>query len=975
MTELFYSIVNTSITASIVVIVVLALRLLFRKAPKWVNVLLWGMVAMRLVTPFLPVSIESTFSLMPKTEWIEQGSTLSEDDLIYGGYFDSGTAETIDVSALGEDVKVFYYPIERPEIEIQKSVSVPFILSCIWIAGVALMLVYMAVSCLRVHFRIRSSRRLRDNVYIYESIDSPFVFGIIKPRICLPCDMDEASMTHVIAHEQAHIRRRDHWWKPLGFLLLTVHWFNPLLWLSYILLCRDIEMACDEKVVRNMGDTERADYSQALLECSVKRSLITACPLAFGEVGVKTRIKSVLNYKKPAFWIVTAAVLVCIAAAVCFLTNPYGNISGSVTGLRFPTDDPSAYRECTVEIDGKIENNEFNGEFIVDGRRIEASVDLTRSTPSISYYDGARLESYGLFYIFDNTFTEFAFEIDESDEYVICGMSLDEFEAEMEKKNFYVPYLHGSEEDHDENQEENRDENLTAETETEANYDTSAPSLTLSDVVALSAKGQELTWSDFADYAHTDIGSGLYIWHLPIDDIFFVLVGGSPRITPMYVYLCAQNGEEEERIDIRDGGVEEFIKENTPTEDLLMYGKPLAFYVDLAWDEAERFAGSENITIDKTRYDLRHDYDGSTIWIQFYGITEEGWDDRSVNVTLVRDGKGEYSVLNEGTDTISQAELVKRNALQLIGLQIEYLETIMKANPVKYAEDIPRDIKEYEDIFTHGEDLVLEYIFGEFLSGGQTDLHGLVLWQIMMDLLNENEIIAYDAENGQDYFDNWLESARSVAEQHDAEWLTTNTPAIALVVSVTKATQIADTQSYDKNNDGVIQTAEFPCPSGETFGYSGEYADLYSITAAYYVDKLKKNASDYPPCGDLYLPSVRVPAKYTDENGNINYVVRVLVCVYYDIGQNAAQFPTPIYYDSGGMASLCRVIVSPSGELISVEEAPDGADSSWYYDFCGPYTEIAEALLGTTDHEIDYLFEMTRDFDELVSAYLGYYFS
>ena len=150
------------------------------------------------------------------------------------------------------------------------------------------------------------------------------MLGIINPRIYLPFSMNEQDMEHVVAHEQAHIRRKDHWWKPLGFLLLTIYWFNPLMWLAYVLLCRDIELACDEKVIKELGNEQRADYTQALVACSVNRRMIAACPLAFGEVGVKDRVKSVMNYKKPAFWIIILAVIACVIVAVCFLTNPMG---------------------------------------------------------------------------------------------------------------------------------------------------------------------------------------------------------------------------------------------------------------------------------------------------------------------------------------------------------------------------------------------------------------------------------------------------------------------------------------------------------------------------------------------------------------------------------------------------------------------------------------------------------------------------
>ena len=313
MTELFLKIVNMSITASILVLLVLVLRLMLNKAPKWVNVLLWGLVAIRLICPF---GIESSFSLMPKTDWIAE-EDVSEEDL----YPDSVTQEWFSADSglkfeNNEDLGSQYYPVE-PQPQVSSGEKSAFALSCIWLAGIGVMLVYLAFSYIRVYCSIRSAKQFRGNIYTSENVASPFVFGVIRPRICLPENMDAVSMSYVIAHEEAHLRRRDHWWKPLGFLLLTIHWFNPVMWLAYILLCRDIELACDERVVKAYDDTQRADYSEALLECSVKRSMISACPLAFGEVGVKTRIKSVLSYKKPAFWIVVLAVIACAAAAVC----------------------------------------------------------------------------------------------------------------------------------------------------------------------------------------------------------------------------------------------------------------------------------------------------------------------------------------------------------------------------------------------------------------------------------------------------------------------------------------------------------------------------------------------------------------------------------------------------------------------------------------------------------------------------------
>ena len=206
-------------------------------------------------------------------------------------------------------------------------ISLRFVAGILWLAGIAAMLLYTAVSYFLLRRRVATAVLLRNNIYQSENVDSPFVLGIIKPKIYLPFQMDGKNLEHVIAHEESHIRRKDHWWKPFGFVLLALHWFNPLMWLGYILLCRDIELACDEKVIKEMDNENRADYTQALVACSVNRRRIAACPLAFGEVGVKERVKSVMNYKKPAFWIIVAAVVTCVAVAVCFLTNPLNRVS------------------------------------------------------------------------------------------------------------------------------------------------------------------------------------------------------------------------------------------------------------------------------------------------------------------------------------------------------------------------------------------------------------------------------------------------------------------------------------------------------------------------------------------------------------------------------------------------------------------------------------------------------------------------
>lgn len=312
MNELFLKIINMSISASWLILAVLILRLVLKKAPKWVNVLLWGIVAVRLICPF---SFESALSLIPSAETFPE-------KIISGPSFDVQTGITPIDNRINDYLGDRYF--EGVTVPANNGNNIMTILTIVWTIGILLLVAYTVISYWRLHREIDTAVRYKDNIFQSENVSSPFVLGIIKPRIYLPFSMNDQDLEHVVAHEQAHICRKDHWWKPLGFLLLTVHWFNPLMWLAYVLLCRDIELACDEKVIKELSNEERADYTQALVACSVNRRMIAACPLAFGEVGVKERVKSVMNYKKPAFWIIVLAVITCVVVAVCFLTNPAG---------------------------------------------------------------------------------------------------------------------------------------------------------------------------------------------------------------------------------------------------------------------------------------------------------------------------------------------------------------------------------------------------------------------------------------------------------------------------------------------------------------------------------------------------------------------------------------------------------------------------------------------------------------------------
>ncbi len=310
MSAFFLKIVNMSISASWLVLAVLLLRLILKKAPKWVSVLLWGFVAVRLICPF---SFESVLSLIPSAQTISPAIMMDWTPEITTGIASlDNVVNPIITSSFAPEPYASANPLQ---------ILIP-VAAVVWLAGIAAMLLYTAVSYFLLRRKVATAVLLRNNIYQSENVDSPFVLGIIQPKIYLPFQMGSHNLVHVIAHEESHIRRKDHWWKPFGFVLLALHWFNPLMWLGYILLCRDIELACDEKVIRQMDNESKADYTQALVACSIHRRSIAACPLAFGEVGVKARVKSIMNYRKPAFWIMILALILCTAVAVCFLTDP-----------------------------------------------------------------------------------------------------------------------------------------------------------------------------------------------------------------------------------------------------------------------------------------------------------------------------------------------------------------------------------------------------------------------------------------------------------------------------------------------------------------------------------------------------------------------------------------------------------------------------------------------------------------------------
>ena len=310
-------IVNISIAAGWLILVVLFIRFVFRKAPKVIRCILWAFVAVKLICPF---SFESVLSLIPS------GETISPDIV----YFHSPVINS-GIPLVNRTVNPILRNTFAKEVgaSVNSLQSYTFAAAAVWLSGIAVMLLFLAVSYLRLCRRVRASMPLRDNIFLCDSIESPFILGVFRPKIYLPSAMEQGQIDYVLAHEAAHLKRLDHLWKPFGFLILSVYWFHPLCWVGYLLFCKDIELACDEKVIGQMGTAHKKRYAETLLSCSVSRRSVSACPLAFGEAAVRERILSILYYRKPAFGVILVAIIICVVTSVCFLTNPKRPVSGA----------------------------------------------------------------------------------------------------------------------------------------------------------------------------------------------------------------------------------------------------------------------------------------------------------------------------------------------------------------------------------------------------------------------------------------------------------------------------------------------------------------------------------------------------------------------------------------------------------------------------------------------------------------------
>lgn len=346
MNNAFIGVLNNALIASLLIVAVIVARFIIKRAPKWITCALWGLVAMKLVFPF---SIESVLSLVPSSKPIPS-------DIEYSAIPHIETGVHAINQVVNPVLEAKFSP--QPEYSVNPLQLVISVCSSVWIIGIICLLIYLLISYLILRKKVAASQNIYENVYICDEVSSPFILGTVKPRIYLPSGLSADTIECVLEHERTHLKRCDHFWKPLGFIILSVYWFNPLCWVAYMLLCKDIELACDEKVTKDKDKNWKANYCQALLDCNVQRRIIAACPVAFGEVSVKERIKSVLNYKKPAFWIVLTAIVISVIVAVCFMTSPAGKTDEVINGktVNFEPETTTNNNDST-HVKGDVKGN------------------------------------------------------------------------------------------------------------------------------------------------------------------------------------------------------------------------------------------------------------------------------------------------------------------------------------------------------------------------------------------------------------------------------------------------------------------------------------------------------------------------------------------------------------------------------------------------------------------------------------------
>ena len=382
MTDLFLSILNRSITASWLILAVLLIRFLLKKAPKSFNGLLWLLVGVRLM---VPITFESIFSLIPSANTIPDDVITSSKPIIQSGI--EIVDNTVNPILSNETIIIASQKMDFMEVLI-------FIAGIVWIIGVLSMLIYSVVSYIKLQRQVQASLHFKDNVYFCDDISTAFILGVIHPKIYIPSMIQMEYLNAIVAHENAHLKRKDHIWKIVGYIVLSIHWFNPVVWIAYIMFGRDIELACDELVTLKMEEESKKEYCKALVSFNIQNRLLLVCPLAFGEIGVKERIKQLINYKKPTFWIIVVACVLCVVTVVGFMSNPYGVKITEIERLR------GDYSTLLDDVNDIEIANEYSSYSIFFESEKESIVELLKevklSSKTISYSESGREQSYSI---------------------------------------------------------------------------------------------------------------------------------------------------------------------------------------------------------------------------------------------------------------------------------------------------------------------------------------------------------------------------------------------------------------------------------------------------------------------------------------------------------------------------------------------------------------------------------------------------
>ena len=581
---------NMSLTASVAIVLVILLRLLLKKAPKVISYALWGVVLFRLLCP---VSIGSNFSVYNLFDAPAQESgTITSvieyvpSNIVHTEY----PSVALPVPGIS-DVINDALPQGREQLVADPLEAPMSIATYVWMIGVLGMGIYSIVSYVRLRRKLSVVVPLRDNIFIADDIKSPFVVGLFRPKIYLPCNLGDKEQEYIILHEQHHIKRLDHVMKALAFLALAIHWFNPLVWAAFVLASKDMEMSCDEAVIRKVDGDVRADYSASLLTLATGRRIIASTPLAFGEGDTKGRINNLSKWKKPAVWVVLLAVVACAVLAITVLTNP---ITMGDHFVLTNTDSPANTNKLSYDI--QLGNKAMSGQIYIeqwiDGVCVKsAPIIMTQYVDSIEITMRDRREEgtsvgtdiqietnqYGgsllTYFEHPENFNVIGwgfkgYELNEknkltsSEEVILAAKVFDNGsgiraydcktlvnEPERIKEAAYMIVVRAV----------FSEDPLGVTSHSEASFPTEV--LTLNDVIILSQKGYDLTWADFENYDYIETGSGLYIRVYEINARFRLMIGGGgPDSDPMYIYLALAN-DLDTRIDIRDGGVTEFISE------------------------------------------------------------------------------------------------------------------------------------------------------------------------------------------------------------------------------------------------------------------------------------------------------------------------------------------------------------------------------------------------------------------------------